>query len=72
MGYIEKRKYPRIKQSLPIKISNHNLIVTVETNDISANGVYCLIDREIPIMTKLQIMLFVPFKQNNKDRKSVV
>ena len=64
--FIEKRRYPRVSQILPIKLSHAEYDIVTETKNISGNGVYCAIDKRIPSMTKLKIILLVPLKRNNK------
>jgi len=64
--FVEKRKYPRVSFRLPIKLSETSYDIVTETRNISGNGVYCAVDKEIPPMTKLRIIMFVPVKKNNK------
>ncbi len=62
----EKRRYPRFTFALPIKISNQEFDVVTETKNISGNGAYCSVDREIPVMTKLKIVLLIPLIKKGK------
>jgi len=58
----EKRKFQRVAEALPIKLSGLDADVLTETKNISASGAYCSVDKPIPEMTKLNIVLLVPMK----------
>lgn len=62
----DKRKYPRINKSLPVKLSNCESDILTQTKNISANGAFCSVDQPIELMTKLKIVILFPFSQNNK------
>ncbi|MDP3142970.1 MAG: PilZ domain-containing protein [Candidatus Omnitrophota bacterium] len=64
----ERRECPRIDKGLPLKISCGDFDIATETKNISAVGAYCSVDRYIAPMTKLNILLLLPF---TKERKSV-
>ena len=64
--FAEKRKYPRVNFSIPIKISDSDFDIVTETKNISAAGVYCYVNKKISVMTKLEIILLIPFVKNNK------
>ena len=64
--HIERRKYPRCNLNLPIKICDSNFDVVTETKNISGNGAYCVVNKEIPVMTKLNIVLLLPVKNDHK------
>lgn len=65
----EKRKYPRLESTLSIAISNPQWDVITETKNISASGAYCALSKPLPIMTKLDITLLIPFE--NKSIKKM-
>ncbi|UCC95577.1 MAG: PilZ domain-containing protein [Candidatus Omnitrophota bacterium] len=60
----ERRKYPRITRTLPLKLSDSEFDVLTESKNISGCGVYCSVDKSIPIMTKLDIVLLVPIRKS--------
>lgn len=62
----ERRKFPRVKASLSLKISGKEYDTLTETKNISVTGIYCAIDRPLEPMTKLNIVLLIPFKKNNR------
>lgn len=62
---IERRRYPRTKERVPLKIKNGVDIFT-QTENISCIGAYCPIDSYISPMTKLKITLLLPLKVRDK------
>ncbi|MCP4653506.1 MAG: PilZ domain-containing protein [Candidatus Omnitrophica bacterium] len=62
----DRRKYPRIVTSLPVKLADSDYDILTETKNVSASGVYCCINKPIEPMTKLNIVLLVPIKKNTK------
>ena len=62
----ERRRWPRLENNIPIKISSADFDVVTETKNLSSNGVYCRVDKKLPLMTKLQIHLLLPLKKHNK------
>lgn len=67
----ERRRAIRIEESLPFKIGHDGFEVEVRTLNISFNGAMCLIDRDIPLMTKLKVALTLP-KTHSRSKESVV
>ncbi len=62
----ERRRWPRLENNIPIKISSDDFDVVTETKNLSTNGVYCRVDKKLPLMSKLQIHLLLPLKRHNK------
>lgn len=56
----ERRKYPRLDKGLPIKLASGDLFIVTETLNVSGNGAYCMVDKPLELMTKLDIVLLVP------------
>ncbi len=57
----ERRRYPRIKdKDVAIKLSGDGFNTITQSLDISASGIYCKVDRPIPLMTRLQLLLTLP------------
>lgn len=57
----ERRKFPRVKDdllSLKVKLGDFDAIA--HTLDISASGLYCKIDKEIPLMSRVRLILMIP------------
>ncbi len=68
----EKRSYPRIKRNLPLEIMDLAIEDIIATKDISSSGVNCLLNKEIPLMTKVGITLMLPFVENDKKLEKKV
>lgn len=64
----ERRKDPRTMTSLPLKISKKGLDIITETRNVSCSGVYCRINKPLPLMSKIGITLLLPIQV--KDRVS--
>ena len=60
----EKRRYPRIAKSLPIKLSDAEYDIVTDTKNVSANGAFCAVSKSLPVMTKLSIVILIPVKRN--------
>ena len=55
----ERRKYPRAAGILDLTIdSGHN--IATHTQNLSGNGVYCLVEKHIPVMSQIKLTLIVP------------
>ncbi len=63
---IERRQHPRVNFNLPIKISDTSRDLVTETKNVSASGAYCVVNKDIGLMTKLEIIILIPLKKNNK------
>lgn len=58
---IERRKYPRIHdEEVSLKLHADDFDTITHTMNISASGVYCKVNNEIPIMSRLELMLMIP------------
>jgi len=64
---VDKRKSPRANKVLPIKLTDSGFDILTETKNISASGAYCSMDKPIALMTKLNIVILIPLKKNNKS-----
>jgi hypothetical protein len=59
----ERRRYPRVKdKNISIQLSGDGFNAITQSLDVSASGIYCKVDRHIPVMTRLQIVLNLPGK----------
>jgi hypothetical protein len=64
----ERRKSPRIQDetlSLELKLDGFDSIT--HTLNISPSGVYCKVDKELPLMSRVKVMLMVPDASNIKN-----
>ncbi len=67
----ERRKYPRLDKSLPIKLKQdpeRNFDIATETTNISASGAYCAVTKSIAPMTKLKLVLLLPIHQSKMKK----
>ncbi len=62
----ERRKHPRLRSIIPLKISKRGLDVITETRNLSCSGVYCRVNKPIPVMSKIGITLLLPIQSNNR------
>jgi hypothetical protein len=57
----ERRRFPRIDDTgLSLKLDLGGFDSMTHTMNISASGVYCKVNNEIPIMSRLKVVLVVP------------
>lgn len=62
----ERRRHPRVKSNMPVKICGDDFDAVTETKNLSRSGVFCRIDKYIDPMTKFKIQLLLSYKKNNK------
>lgn len=62
----ERRKHPRIGNTIPLKISSEDADFVTETYNLSRTGAYCKVNKYVQPMTKLKIHLLIPVKKNNR------
>jgi hypothetical protein len=64
----ERRRHPRIKdKNISIKLSGDGFSAITQSLDVSASGVYCKVDRQIPLMTRVQIVLSIPRRNSHQS-----
>ena len=63
----ERRKFPRIEKEVALKIRAENCDLVTQTKNISCVGAYCWINRYIPPLTKLSIILLLPHRSESKN-----
>ena len=62
----EKRLYPRLSRKLPIKIADAGFADVIYTKDISPSGLYIETTSVIPLMTRVNITLVLPFAEGGE------
>ncbi len=65
----EKRAYPRVEKSIRVKLATNSFDIYAHTKNISCAGAYCEVNKLVPPMTKLDIMLFLPNANNLRSDK---
>ncbi|OIO38539.1 MAG: hypothetical protein COT00_02735 [Candidatus Omnitrophica bacterium CG07_land_8_20_14_0_80_50_8] len=68
----ERRRSVRIFEELPFVIDHQGYEVQAKSVNISNNGVRCLIDRDIPLMTQLDIVFSLPVVVNFSSKEKIV
>ncbi|MHC4182092.1 MAG: PilZ domain-containing protein [Planctomycetota bacterium] len=58
--YEEQRRYPRSKKSIDFKIETDGSTIAAKSIDLSCIGAYCQVDKYIPTMTNLKVVLVLP------------
>lgn len=57
----EKRKYPRIKDgNISLKVKSGDIDIITKSLDISASGIYCKVQKEVPVMSRIKSILILP------------
>jgi len=56
----ERRQYPRIEQTLPLKIAADGYHFATTTENVSCVGAYCHLDKYIPPFTKIAVKVTLP------------
>ena len=62
---LERRRSVRIDENLLFRIDHEDYEAEVRTLNISRSGALCLVDRNIPLMTRLKIGLTVPLANSS-------
>lgn len=57
----ERRLHPRVHdETLSLKLKTGTFDTMTHTLNVSASGIYCKLDKEIPIMSRVQLVLMMP------------
>ena len=56
----ERRRAPRVAECVPVALTDEGKAFHTESENLSATGVYCTLDRFIPPMTRLQVQFELP------------
>lgn len=73
MASQERRIARRVKdEELLLKIIVGGFDTSTHTLNISSSGLYCKVDKEIPLMSRVKLMLMIPDPaKNDKEAKGV-
>ena len=73
MASQERRTAQRIKdEELLLKIIVGGFDTSTHTINISSSGLYCKVDKELPLMSRVKLMLMIPDSAKNaKEAKGV-
>ena len=64
---IERRRSPRIKREIALKIKLDEYDLVGQTRDISCIGANCTVNKYIPPFSLISIILLLPLKINNRN-----
>ncbi len=56
----ERRQFPRISQTLPLRIAANGYDFATNTQNVSCVGAYCHLDKYIPPFTKIAVKVTLP------------
>ena len=57
----ERRKFPRVSdEGLSLKLKTGDFDTMTHTLNISASGIYCKVPKEIPLMSRVNLILMIP------------
>ena len=56
----ERRRAPRVAERVSVALTEEGKAFQAESENLSAAGVYCTLDRFLPPMTKLQLQFELP------------
>lgn len=68
----ERRRSVRIAEELPFVIGHQGYEIQATSVNISNNGVMCLVDRNIPLMTQLEIAFSLPVVVNFSSKEKLL
>lgn len=73
MASQERRVAQRIKdEDLPLKIVVGGFDTSTHTLNISSSGLYCKVDKEIPLMSRVRLTLMIPGQaKGDKEARKV-
>jgi hypothetical protein len=67
----ERRQHLRIQKKLALEIESRRWGLQAESVNLSSNGVYCITKRQIPLMTRLKIVIALPDDETQADTNMV-
>lgn len=67
----ERRSFPRIHdEGLSLKLKTDSFDTITHTLNLSASGICCKIDKEIPLMSRVRLVLMLP--ETSSESKATV
>jgi len=64
---LERRGHPGINEVLQSKVRAEDFDVVAETTNLSFLGAHCRVNKDIPLMTCLQIVLALPYGNEENE-----
>jgi hypothetical protein len=67
----ERRSFPRIPdEELSLRLDTGDFDTITHTLNLSASGIYCKIDKEIPLMSRVKLVLMLP-NESKSDKTAL-
>jgi len=67
MANTERRRSPRIRdEGLDFDVKGDGLVFVAHTLNISESGIYCKVERELPLMSRVELRLKIPAGEDAK------
>lgn len=63
---VERRKYPRIEEKIPLKLKDEEFDAITITKNISCSGVFCQVEKNFPLLSKVRVVLLLPAEGKTK------
>jgi integration host factor subunit alpha len=67
----ERRRHPRISKQLPFNFKTQDFEIFSKTINLCCNGVYCTVNKSIPLMTNLKVALALPHGNKSEELEYV-
>ncbi len=71
MPFAERRKYPRIPETVSWKVTVGSSIYATQTRNLSCGGALCQLPQSLPVMTKLEIAFDLPPGPQGHSARSI-
>ena len=71
MPFAERRKYPRIPETVSWKVTVGSSVYATQTKNLSCGGALCELPQVVPVMTKLEITFNLPALSQGVFRRPI-
>jgi hypothetical protein len=73
----DRREHPRFDAEFAVQVADRDGVlpqgtIVSQSRNISLSGIYCRVNHFIPVLTKLQLTLLLPFRGKKRDVKTQV
>ncbi|MBI1977077.1 MAG: PilZ domain-containing protein [Candidatus Omnitrophica bacterium] len=72
MTHSERRRSPRVKSGIPVKISMDENDFITQTADLGASGALFRTEQAIPLMSRLAVTLLVPSLGKKQSTRKII
>lgn len=76
-GSNERREHPRYESEFAVQLAVRDAekaggALVSQSRNLSLGGIYCRVNRYLPVLTKLQLTLLLPFRSKKGETKTQV